>query len=254
MSRSAWIALAVLSTTAIACAAPTEEAPAADEPAVDEAALSACGRARYDAALARYKNAVAWSKDRLAKGVCESEHGYQWGIADEASAAVMTCGDFRNVIKTSPWAAPLRQVLDSSLTLDSLTGDLKVIKDSKWQNWSGVDARFPGLTFWARGEGAYGSRVIVTFAAGGKATWGELRMNDVTGDVKWVDTAATYTIAKPNGEAGKRTITVKHGTKTDTFVLSVEDAWEYSGAPNFRLDPATKTTPALYSLRSECDA
>jgi hypothetical protein len=230
---------------------------ASEEVAADEAALSSCGSAKYNEALAHYKNAVAWSKDRLAKGVCESENGYLWGIADESSLAVMTCGDFRNTIRTSIWAAPLRQVLAPSLTLRSLTGELLVIKDSQWQNWAGTEKFFQsGLTFWARAEGAYGFAVRIEFRANGDATWGELRYDEATGDITWGTEPATYTIAKTT-ERAKRTITVKHAAKTNTYVLGVESGWTYDAAPLFTLTPAgtnAATQKKLYSLVSECDA
>jgi hypothetical protein len=213
--------------------------------------VSSCGTAKYNAALAHYKNAVAWSRDRLAKGVCSSEYGYQWGIADEASKAVMTCGEFRNIIKTSPWAAPIRTVLGSSLTLRSLTGELLVIRDSSWQNWTGVDAHFAkGISFWARAEGAYGSAVRIDFKANGKATWGELVMTDT--DVSWRSTAATYSIAKTS-ERGKRTLKVTHNGKTESYTLGVENPFVSTDAPVFVLEPST-ATKKLYSLVSECDA
>lgn len=232
--------------------------PSADDAAeTGESALVACTSAQYNEGLAHYKNAVAWSKDRLAKGVCESEYGYLWGIADEASHAVMACGAFRETIKTSVWAEPVRKVLAPSLTLKSLTGELAVVKDSAWQNWTGVDAHFTrgGLSFWARAEGAYGSAVKIDFAANGKATWGYLHHDDATGDITWRTQTATFAIAKPNGERGKRTVTVTHGGKKETYTLGVESGWEYRDAPIFTLTPATGSTPTkLFSLVSECDA
>ena len=221
-----------------------------------EAAIVSCGAAKYNEALAHYKNAVAWSKDRLAHGVCESENGYLWGIADEASRAVMTCGAFRETIKTSPWAQPVRTVLAPSLTLKSITGELAVIKDTTWQNWTGVAAHFTkGLSFWARSEGAYGYAVKIDFAENGKATWGYLHYDEASGDITWRTEPATFSIAKPNGEKGKRTVTVKHGGKTETYTLGVESGWQYNDAPLFTLTPGTGSTPKkLYSLVSECDA
>jgi hypothetical protein len=227
------------------------------EPIVEaeEAAVSACGTAKYNAALAHYKNAVAWSKDRLARGVCNSDNGFMWSIADEASRAVMTCGEFRNIIKTSVWAAPLRTTLANSLTLKSLTGELLVIRDSSFQNWSGVDAYFPkGLTFWARAEGAYGFAVRVDFKADGKAVWGQLNHNATTGDITWSNSPATYSISKTS-ERGLRTVKVTHHGRTESYTLRVENPWAVSSmaAPIFTLDPSTKTSK-LFSVVSECDA
>lgn len=248
---SAIFRIAIASALLSACAAPQ----GIDEDAVEEnaEAVSACGRVKYDAALAHYKNAVAWSKDRLAKGVCNSDNGFMWSIADEASRAVMTCGDFRTILRTSPWAAPVRTVLAPSMTLRSLTGELLVIRDSSFQNWSGVDAIFTrGLTFWARGEGAYGSSIRIDFRASGKATWNELHLDPVTGDITMRATAATYTLTKTT-ESGKRTVKVIHNGRTDVYTLRVENPLLSTDAPVFTLDPST-STKKLYSLVGECDA
>jgi hypothetical protein len=256
--------VATVSCTLFACSASSTPDPVEEENVEQtEEALTACGAAKYNEALAHYKNAVAWSKDRLAQGVCNSENGYQWGIADEASRAVMTCGQFRSIIKTSPWAAPVRTVLAPSLTLRSITGELLVIKDSSFQNWTGVDRFFTsGLSFWARAEGAYGSKVRIDFKANGKATYGYLDYNEVTGDITWKSIPATYSIAKSTSrEAGPRILTVTRAGKTEKFELGVENPLRYNDAPMFVLEPLSGSVsgtpaaaPKLYSLVSECDA
>lgn len=263
MERAASIAglCFIFSVFTAACAAPTEASEPQEDEAVasSEEALVSCGAAKYNEALDHYKNAVQWSKDRERSGVCESENGYQWQIADEASKAVMTCGAFRNTIKTSPWAAPIRRVLGDSLTLRSLTGELAVIKDSQWQNWTGVEQWFEtpaGLRFWARAEGAYGSAVRVHLQANGKATYSYLYEVPGTYDITLKTEPATYTIARTGTSSQKRIVTVKHGAKTEKFLLEVENGWTYPSAPLFRLTPqgSTTTAPRLYSLVSECDA
>lgn len=253
LSAATLLLFASFSVVAAAgCSAPGSD----EEVESNEAALVSCGSANYNEALAHYKNAVAWSKDRLANGVCNSENGFFWEIANEASRAVMTCGAFRETIKTSPWAAPVRTVLAPSLTLRSLTGELAVIKDSSFQNWTGTEAHFEkGLTFWAHAQGAYGPPVRIEFAAGGKATWGYLHHDKATDDITFRTEPATYTITKPAGAKGKRTIKVVHGGVTETFTLAVENGWQYKDAPVFTLVPATGTNvPQLYSLVTECDA
>lgn len=258
--------VATVSCTLLACSAAPPDADDGSEGAVEqtEEALTACGAAKYNQALVHYKNAVAWSKDRNANGACNSENGLQWSIADEASRAVMTCGQFRSIIKTSPWAAPLRTALAPSLTLRSLSGELAVIKDSDWQNWTGVDRFFTsgGLSFWARAEGAYGSAVRIDFKANGKANWGELYEKTPI-EIAWRNIPATYTITKSgNRESGGRILTVTRAGKTDTFSLGVENPLQYNQAPIFVLHPLGTgsvlgqgaTAPKLYSLVSECDA
>ena len=129
---------------------------------------------------------------------------------------------------------------------------------SSWQNWNGVDAQLKkGLSFWARAEGAYGARVRIDFAANGVATYNELVMDAVTGDVSLAHVAATYSITK-NGTASssRRTVHVTRGGATESFTLGVENPIEYEGAPIFVLEPVgtAATSPKLYSLVSECDA
>lgn len=237
-----------------------------DEDEVDDAAieqaLSACSSSKYQQGLRAYKRAVAWSKDRLSKGVCESEYGYQWGIADETSRAVQACASFRDVVRNSPYAWPIREVLSTSLTLRSLSGELLVIRDSPYQNWSGVERHFgAGLSFWARGQGAYGSPVRIDFAEEGKATYGHLVYDEPTGDISWQKGEASYTIEQAGTRAqDPRRITVTHsGGVVETYRLGVENPGNYSDAPVFTLQPispaATESGPfILYSLVSECDA
>ena len=258
---SAALALA-FAPLALGCAVGVED-DGQDTTDANEYAVTACG-ASYGEAFAYYKKAVDDSKDRLRYGVCESENGFQWGIADNASRAVMTCSEFRNVIRTSPWAAPLREVLAPSLTLRSLTGELLVIKDSNWQNWTGVESFFDqGLSFWARAQGAYGYGVKIDFGPGGTATWGEHTYDEATGEVGWRTIPATYTVTKTSAQAsGPRLVTVTREGKTDKFALGVMNAEAWKDAPIFVLEPLGTgpvlgegaTAPKLYSLVSECDA
>lgn len=265
-SFASFALVAAVSCSMLACSASLPDANDDGEPAIEqtEEALTACGAAKYNEALVHYKNAVAWSQDRNANGACNSDNGLQWGIADEASRAVMTCGQFRGIIKTSPWAAPLRTALAPSLTLRSLSGELAVIKDSSWQNWTGV-ARFftnGGLSFWARAEGAYGPAVRIDFKANGTASWGEL-YEKTPSEIAWRTIPATYSITKSsNRESGTRILTVTRGGKTDKFSLGVENPLQYDQAPIFVLRPLGTgpvigqgaAAPKLYSLVSECDA
>ncbi len=239
------------------CSSSTDE-DSLGETGEAEQALRVCGTTKYNQALAHYRNAVDWSKERNRYGACGSENGLMWSIADEASRAVSKCGEFRSVIRRSAWAAPLRTALAPSLTLRSLSGELLVIKDSSWQNWSGVDAQFAkGISFWARAEGAYGARVRIDFAANGVATWNELVMDETSGEISLENDTATYSITK-NGAASssRRTVRVTHAGKTETFTLEVDNPVEYEAAPIFVLEPsgAATTSPKLYSLVSECDA
>jgi hypothetical protein len=232
----------------------------ADAPAEHAAALSACGSGAYQEALGFYRAAVAASKERLAKGVCQSETGFLWSIANDASRAVMTCGEFRSVIRTSPWAAPLRTALGPSLTLRSLTGELLVVKDSQFANWTGVERFFAegGLTFWARAQGAYGPRVVIDFRRNGTATWKELVYDERTLEISLRESSASFTVARANSRtAGPVMVSITHDGKTERFSLGVRNAMSYRDAPLFVLSPGVVTeegTPELFSLVSECDA
>lgn len=244
-------ATALLLATASGCATETD-----DEPTQDTSELNAnpCG-ARYGEALAHYKNAVAWSKERLEAGVCESNNGYLWQIADEASRAVMTCDAFRHTIKTSPWADPLRRALSPSLNLRSYTGDLLVIRDSQFQNWTNVESYFSGTSFWARAQGAYGPAVRIDFYAEGHATFGHLVYDEATGNIDWASEDATYSMQSIDGRpASRRLVRVTHGTVTEEYELGVENPASYKDAPLFTLSPTDAHGTPLYSLVSECDA
>jgi hypothetical protein len=264
-ARSAFlvVCLSVVGSSLPACTAATDEGE--PEPGETESALTTCGSVRYAEALGHYKAAVAGAKGRLAQGACESNNGLLWPIADQASQAVMSCGEFRNIIRTSPWAAPLRTALAPSLTLPSLTGELSVIKDSDFQNWTGVDRFFSrgGLKFHAHPQGAYGSAVTVEFRTGGKAVWGEQTYEASTGNIGWREISATFTITKSNGrESGPRLVTVTRAGKTERFALSVRNPINYKNAPVFVLVPLGTgsvlgqgaNAPELLSLVSECDA
>jgi len=246
---------------AVGCAV---EPNAEDTAAESEAALTTCGTAKYNEGLQHYKAAVKAAQSRLREGVCQSDDGFLQSIADHASRAVMTCGAFRDVIRTSPWAEPVRTTLARTLTLRSLTGELLVVRDSDFQNWAGTEAFFAkGLTFSARPQGAYGSAVIVDFGPSGRAVWREQVYDEKTGEISMRSLPATYVVAPSNGRtSGPRVVTVKRAGKTDTFSVGVQNPASYRDAPTFVLTPLGNgstlgegaTAPALYAIVSECDA
>ena len=82
------------------------------------------------------------------------------------------------------------------------TGELSVIRDSDYQNWTGVEAFFAkGLTFSARPVGAYGSPVIVELEANGRAVWREQVYDAKTGEISMRAVPARYTVASSSGRA-----------------------------------------------------
>ena len=91
------------------------------EDAAAAAASAACTPAKYNQAFAHYRKAVYGAKARQSGAqVCEetgsAANGTTFGlyltdVANEASAAVMTCAAFATSSKTSPYAEPLRKEL-----------------------------------------------------------------------------------------------------------------------------------------------
>jgi len=256
------IIVPVFACAAAGCSANPEDA-AWEDTEQSQAALTGCTLSQYNLALGHYKNAVAGARDRIASGACATDDSTLWSIADEASRAVRTCDTFRATIRTSTWAAPLRQVLSPSLTLRSLTGELLVVSNAAPKSWSGTDTFFSrGLTFWAEAEGVYGPKLRIDFRASGQASWSELQIDPTTGASGWRKISASYRITKTS-ESGPRTLTVVRDGKAVNFSLGVQDPLvDAKAAPNFLLAPlgvspplgSGDPVPALYSLVSECDA
>lgn len=261
ISRLALVVIPLIFTAG--CAAESE-APTDEEVGQSEEALSTCGAAKYAEALVHYKASVKAAQSRLREGVCQSDDGFLDTIADHASRAVMTCGAFRTVLRTSPWAAPVRTTLARTLTLRSLTGELAVIRDSDYQNWSGVETFFSkGLTFSARPMGAYGSSVIVELDASGRAVWREQVYNQATGEISMRAVPAKYTVVSSSGRSsGPRIVTIVHAGITEKFSLGVRNPASYKDAPDFVLTPLGTGSvlgqgaraPELFAIVSECDA
>jgi hypothetical protein len=161
----------------------------------------------------------------------------------------MLCPAFKDVIRNSKWAAPIRDVLADLITLRSLTGELLVLRNSEFQDWSNVERYLPGTLMWA--EAAWGSywmqdelrflpdgqavHVHYTEASGQAAASGEYLAEEKT--------PATYRIEKTGDEKGNRRVTVAWGHNAETFDLVVKDTapGDFTSAPVFALrhkDPA----------------
>ena len=158
----------------------------------------------------------------------------------------MLCPAFKDVIKTSPWAAPIRGVLADMLTLRSLTGELQVLRNSEFQNWTNVEKYLPGTLMWAEGSwGSYWMQDELRFLSDGKAVHVHYTEDSSNADSHVVEnkTPATYRIEKTGAEKDKRKVTVSWGGKTSSFDLVVNDtdAGDFTSAPVFSLrhaDPA----------------
>jgi len=267
-SREALLAASVVSLAfaLFGCATTDEEAT---EQGDGQAATASCSAAKYEEAFAHYRKATYGAKARLdGASVCEEEGTaadgtkywlYLGAIADEASAAVMICSTFRETIKTSPYAEPLRRVLGDSLTLKSLTGQLLVIRDSQFQNWTGVEALLPGTSLWTHGEGVGNWHSRIDFKANGEANYYLISPSDSEPWFKETNVAATYRVEKTGADKDPRRIVVKHGNVTETLDLGVvnpasEQSWTI--APEFKACPANaEPWDCYYSLGpGECEA
>ena len=242
-----WFAVSALALTAC-----NGQIVADDGDAVGQALRTQCSEPAYAAASAAYGRAVAWASARLSEGVCESEHGMLWGIADETAAAISACEDFRPLVRSAHSAAPLHAALDRSLTMASLSGELRAGSASITADWSGVEALIAkGVTFWARAQGAYGSQIVIDFV--GVDRIAITRLVDLDNEIVQEKLDGTYAIERAAGtEAGSRIVHVTfEGTTTD-YVLDVQ--MPAGKAPVFLLTPTASDAPALYSLVGECDA
>jgi len=244
---SALLCVAALSIGALAgCTSPSQE-PAGEETGdlaegVDELnAGKACG-AKYGEALEHYKFAVSLAKDPYAAGRCAEDSDIETTFEDEAATAVMLCPAFKDVIRNSKWAAPIRNALADVLTLRSLTGELLVLRNTEYQNWSNVEQYFPGTKMWAVGAwGSFWMQDELRFLANGQAEHVHFveAEDDAKGGGLVVEqkTPATYTIEKIDGEKDNRQVTVSWGGKKESFVLIVSDTepGDFTSAPVFSL-------------------
>lgn len=228
--------------------------PAEEEDPIVQSAASSCSPADYDKAFGHYRKAVYGAKSRKAGAMCDdSEYttadGTQYRvylseIADNATAAVKGCSAFQNVIKTSPFAEPLRHTLRNTLTLRALTGELRVLDDTPTQDWSHVETMLPGTSMvdYTMGVRVWNARI--DFAAGGKATY--VLNEEVEGpegtEFREKATPATYEVQKTGADRAPRRVVVKHDGVTETFDLRVKN----DGAPNFILVPVEQDAAGTF--------
>lgn len=249
-ARSIAALTCILSLVACAGSEPTsnESAAATDQAATD--AAPSCG-ANYGKALAQYKEAVALAKQHktsACEGVNGSDEGaYLSTIASKAIAATTTCGAFSNVIKTSPWAAPIREELAGSLVLPFLTGDLDA------QTFKGLAEALPGVTLWGPASGVYGNQKKLEFAANGALKISTLEWpSEDAKQPEWVTVDATYTIGAAANGSAKITIT-QGATKADFTLKFVTREWDQS--PDFEFQADGGDAGDLYTAYySECEA
>jgi len=189
------LALASISLTAFACAAPSAEPAGAPAEELEDDIVSgqkqSCG-ANYTPALRKYELAVIAAKAVRAKDVCNSVTNPKDNASTDAThesvgellqQAIATCGAFRDVYNTSPYAAPAREVLADSLLGNVAAGTL----DTK--TFAGLDKAIVGKKMWGPKPGV-AHMFDVTFGAAGKATFQSYDFDK--GD--FVSTSATYSV------------------------------------------------------------
>ena len=251
---------AALSTGCATSPDTTDDDAVVGDDAEVRAAQATCTPEKYNEAFGHYRKAVYGAKDRLRGEICGEEDTFLWSIAGQAAASVMTCAAFKDVIKTSPYAEPLRTVLADSLTLKSLTGELLVLRDSQWANWSGVERLLPGTSFSTEPQGAMGWHTTIKLGANGAATYVTMEELDAEPWVKFHESPARYRVEKTGAEKDPRRVVIEHDGKTEVFQLRVADTEQgnFSSAPVFQLVPPGANPSHLWetfnSLVGECDA
>lgn len=218
MRTLVFAAFASLALASVACTAAVEttDAPVDESEAdITSASKQSCG-ASYTPALRKYELAVYAAKAIKAKKVCEpvtnpkdksSVDATHEAVGELLQEAVATCPAFRDVYKTSPYAAPAREVLAPSLLGDVVSGAL----DTK--TFAGLDKALVGKTMFGPKPGV-ANLFDVTFAAGGKATFRSFDFEK--GD--FVTTSATWSVkagAKPE-------VTIVSGGKTTVYTPKLE--------------------------------
>lgn len=246
--------MVLLALSSVACSAPqgdeaaNDREPVSDEPELNGAKAS-CGPSKYDEALAHYKAAVAKSSARVRGDVCGGGNYVSTIIAD-ASDAISTCGAFRDVIKTSPWAKDLRATLADNLALPALTGELA-------DNWANVSAELVGVRFYGPAPGAYGHMSWIELGADGSAHLELLRIAE-DGSTSIERKAARWRTGVVSSE-GTAALTIGIDGRDIDFVLEHEDGTPQAPSYRYRLEARKPVDGSLIettftSTPDECSA
>lgn len=217
-----FLVFAALSAVAVASTACSAAVEPGAEPTIDESEAdvtsgqrTSCG-ASYTPALRKYELAVIAAKSVRAKKICDAvknpKDGQTVEATDEAvgellQQAVAGCAAFRDVYKTSPYAAPAREVLADSVLGDVVSGAL----DTK--GFTNLDKSLPGKTMFGPKPGV-ANLFEVTFAAGGKATFRSFDFE--TG--AFVSTNATWTVR----DAAKTEVLITRGGVVTVYTPTLE--------------------------------
>ncbi len=239
MNRFAFLSFIALAGSVFACAAPSVDSDESDS-AADDSALTAkaqCSPADYNKGLAAYKVAVASAKARE-KDSCE-DNTMLSGINAQLQEAVRACGEFRNVISTSPWAAPVRKAFDGNLNLAVIEGR---VTTSGTAVTSGLAKSLVGQTLYGPFRGAYGNTTRYELAANGKGAYLHLEFGE-DGETSWKSTPITWSATDKTLTVTKEGVTTSYAVTAETFEHSV---WEIKFTP--------ASGDAFESMPSECEA
>ncbi len=237
------VSILSLAASLAGCASDLEDKSGLSESEIRETpTTSSCDAAAMASATERFEHAIDLARERLSAPdrVCESE-AYLSTIAYEASLAVSVCADYAGIIKTRSDAAPIREVLASSIMLRHVTNDLRA-RDG----WAGLAESLPGVTLYGPAPGVYGTIAEVVFAADGK---GKVRRLAIEGDAPtWRETDATWV-------AGPGWIRVTEPTGTFELELDYTNIGE-SDALELTIVPSDDFTPrgGFSPFPSECEA
>lgn len=246
MSKSSIVsifALLAFSTLgAVGCSAESEGAEG-DGSESDLRARATCTAASYNAALVHYKAAVTAAKLHSSDRACDADDATEYGITEHVARAVSTCGAFKDVVATSPWAAPVRKALGDNLAYYTLTGKIG-------EQWAGLEAALgAGVKLYGPAPGIYGNMSTLSFGAEGKAVMTRLVWNDELGYPTAVDSPATYRVGRVlSADAVELEITT--GGKPVTVRLERLGS-DDAHAPSFHL---MLEGEEFLSFPSECDA
>jgi hypothetical protein len=254
LARFAGLASLLLALPIVGCAASAE--PDDQDPATADAAVSSasCGSAKYNQALTHYKAAVAKSKQRARDGACGGDAGEATlaDIASEAQKAITTCGDFKKVISTSPWAGALREELRGSLAYPLLTGALDPAKAAS------VAAALDGATMFGPAPGVYGNVGKLVFEANGRGKMGILILSD-DGMPSWGHTDMRWSVESRGGALHVKVVAEYENETEKTFDYLFKKGEDHYGADNYRLElqgdaDAPGALQSFDTYPSECEA
>lgn len=238
---------ALLLLASVGCSAKMEE----EDPAANSAAVTAACAGTQEQALSHYKAAVAKAKQRQNHDACSGEATLA-DIAAEAQKAVTTCSAFKDVIKTSVWAEPLRAQLGTSVIYPILVGDADP------SNPASLSAALVGKTMYGPAPGVYGNVGLLTFEANGRGFIGILNLDD-RGAPSWGRTDMRWTVESTGGVIHVKVVAEYENETETSFDFTMKKGDPMFGADNYTLElqgqpGAPDAVRSFDTYPSECEA